>query len=147
MGTLRGLGPAPVVAGLLCALVVDLASGCSGDGVDERLVGRWQPVDVRSVHFTATFDPATAAIVFNKDGTWQASDGCNNLAGSYSADASSGDFESDPGGPSAGVGCGDNEVDYDRLLPDVDHVSFHDDGTAVFESGSGEPVMTLIPAP
>ena len=146
MGTLRGLGPAPVVAGLLCALVVGLTAGCSGDGVDERLVGRWQPVDVRSVHFTSTFDPATAAIVFNKDGTWQASDGCNNLDGSYSADASSGDFEAESG-PSAGVGCGDNEVDYGYLLRDVDHVSFHDDGTAVLESGSDEPVMTLTPAP
>ena len=147
MGFMQGGGPTPVFAAGLCALAASLTAGCAGDGVDERLVGRWQPVDVRSVHFTSTFDPAAAAIVFNKDGTWQASDGCNNLDGSYSADASSGDFEAEPRGPSAGVGCGDNEVDYGYLLPDVDHVSFHDDGTAVFESGSGEPIMTLTPAP
>lgn len=135
-----------VMAACLCALAAGLTAACSGDGVDERLVGRWQPVDVPSVHLTSTFDPDTAVIEFKKDGTWRASDGCNDLAGSYSADAGSGDFESDPGGPSAGVGCGDNEVPYDHLLADVDHVSFHDDGTAVLESGSGEPVMTLTPA-
>lgn len=145
MGCVRGLGPAPVLAAWLCVLVAGLTAGCSRDGVDERLVGRWQPVDVPSAHLTSTFDPGTAVIEFNKDGTWRASDGCNDLDGSYSADASSGDFEADPGGPSAGVGCGDNEVPYDYLLPDVDHVSFHNDGTAVFESGSGEPIMTLTP--
>lgn len=125
------------------------ANGCddSGDnaqGVTDQLVGAWTPDEVPSVQFGSTFDPASARIMFHRNGDWTASDGCNNLSGTYTLDGG-GQFSSESGS-FAGIGCGGGQIPYDELLAQTDQVTFKDDGTALFESSTSAQILTLSPS-
>lgn len=140
----------PVVSGWLrrrTVVALTLAcvwatGGCSADD-SERLVGKWVPSDVPSVDLGPDFDPSSASITFDDGGEWTASDGCNDMTGKYTLD-DDGNFTSDAGSI-AGVGCSGGQIPHDLLLSQTDHVTFHSDETAVFESSDDEPLLTLSP--
>jgi hypothetical protein len=97
---------------------------------------------VPSAHLTPDFDPLRAPISFDTSGSWKANDGCNHLTGQFSVDGDGSDFSS-LHDTVLGVGC-DNEVDYDQLLGDVDHVAFPSDTSAVFRSPGGKLILRLV---
>lgn len=118
--------------------------GCSEDAdTAERLHGNWIPAEAPSVELSKQFDPSAAQITFHSDGTWSASDGCNELSGTYSIEGTSFSAEGDSG---AGVGCGGGQIPYDLLLTQTDHLAFNDDGTVTFESSRDVKLLVLATA-
>lgn len=88
------------------------------------------------------FDRATAEITFAEDGSWHASDGCNDLEGDYDL-GDDGDFSASSGS-TAGAGCvNGGNVPYDQLLARTDHVTF-DHGAASFVDADGETLLSLV---
>jgi heat shock protein HslJ len=139
---LRTLLGRTVAAVTLVAVLV--TSGCGSDD-SEKLVGRWEPIDVPSVNLAPSFDRSAARITFDDGGGWTASDGCNDMTGEYTLD-DGGSFTVDAGSV-AGVGCSGGQIPYDLLLSQAEHVTFKPDGTAVFESSEDELLLTLTPVP
>lgn len=126
---------------MTCAAVLVLAAACSSrDSAD--IAGRWVPDTVPSAELGADFQPADAVIEFDEDGRWTASDGCNELGGTYSLDGDR--FRAKSPGGLGGVGCLDGEVRYDVLLSDVRTVTAAD-GRLEFLDEGGELVLRLRP--
>lgn len=133
----------------LAAFALVLVAGGCGDGPrsgGSQMVGRWQPAEVPSVRLPASFSRSTAQIMFARDGTWKASDGCRPLRGRYVFDPSSGEFGS-KGSSAVAVGCAAGQIPYSSLLDRTDRVTFASDGTAVFRSAAGRAVLKLVPVP
>lgn len=103
-----------VVAHVLTALSLVVAVGCSQSSQQVRLDGSWVPEAVPSGTFGPQFDPTKAAITFRDDGTWSASDGCNDLSGTFTVSGER--FESASRGGLLGVGCVRGQVEYEELL-------------------------------
>ncbi len=124
-----------------CTIALLAAMGCgSPETID--LTGRWIPESVPSEEWGPNFQPSKAAIEFNDEGRWKASDGCNQLEGTYTVDGE--DFQSPPSGNFAGVGCVGGEVPYDRLLPKVSSVKMSGEKLE-FLDDSGSLLLRLGP--
>lgn len=122
--------------GLILALVV----ACSDTAQDVDLSGEWVPDAVPSASIGPGFDPLKATIRFSDDGTWTASDGCNELSGTYTIDGDK--FKSPPGGALLGVGCVHGQVQYADLLEDAAVVT-ESDALVEFYDDSGNMVLRL----
>lgn len=126
---------APLGVGLLA---------CSGHEANSEpdLTGAWIPREVNGGPLEPGLDPRTAAIDFADDGTWQASDGCHPLHGTYEVEGSQFDGGPVTNGVIAGIGCPRGELAYGEVLPRVSRVE-HSGDTLQFFDGDGNSLLEL----
>ena len=115
-----------------------LLAGCSSPD-SPSVVGTWDPVSVRGRELPENLDPNSVAITFTEDGTWTASDGCNEVGGVYRLDGATITIEPASGG-GAFIGCIDG-VNYLRLVPLI-RSALEDEDDLVLEGANG-PVLRL----
>lgn len=135
-----GISPAPVVVLLMGAAAL---TACGNDTGQEDLLGRWVPVSSPSSELGPRFNLSSAPITFRADGTWIASDGCNDLNGTYSAER--GRFEYPPGGGFALVGCVFGQISYDSILLRAETVE-RSGNQLEFTDSDGDLLLRLKPA-
>lgn len=105
----------------MSAIVGVLAVGCSGEDSlkDQEIAGTWVPQEVPSEVWGPDFDPASATVTFEEDGTWSASDGCNTMVGHFDIDGYEIELST---GSFAGGECLGGKVSYDEIFPDAERV-------------------------
>lgn len=142
---LRRLHSFRIVFVWVTAALLATTSCSSGDPDDDsvdpaRLIGTWRTSEAPGIELPDSFDYSRATIQFTDSTTWQAFDGCNELAGQYAlrADAT---FAS--GSSNVTVGCSDGAIPYDRLLAAATTVSFDSSFEVNLMDQTGKTVLTL----
>jgi len=147
-----------LVSALLCVSALNVLAACwqNGGGLEASrgsttsrlLAGHWVPDSVPpSTHLKPGFQLSLADITFRRNGRWVGSNGCDDLTGSYSFDATTGKFTS-TGDVAIIGGCAQNgrvlgEIPYDQVLAAATDVTFPAPGEAVFKASDGSLVLSL----
>lgn len=121
-------------------LATSVPGGCGASQEDAKVIGTWVPVEVPSEQWGTDFDPAKAAITFNDDGDWIASDGCNHNQGEYSIDGE--EFTSPLASNLGGVGCPYGTVPYEELLAAADRLEATQKELRFYDGGHDDPASS-----
>ncbi|TDD13086.1 META domain-containing protein [Kribbella turkmenica] len=107
----------------------------------ETVSGTWRPVQMAGSTTLKADRPDEPLIEFKPDGTWQGSDGCNGLSGTYTI-GQRGEFAVKIG-PQRLVGC--DNVPHTAVLRDAERIALDAD-TLKFFAGDGRELASYARA-
>lgn len=135
--------PASLGALVLSIVFCLQTTACSTDDPPDdsaSIAGSWRPVeaDVPATEWTQS-SPVTVDLRLTADGSWSASDGCNDLSGTFKvAEDANVSFAL---GLNATVGCSGPSLDYSSILPRVTSYEVASDELRLF--AEDEQVLRL----